>query len=175
MLIVYPMLTIYKLIKYPSGFLINFGGHFRLVDSNRSSPKSEKILFSKKHKFRYEGRFLATKFTSIGQQANISGQLVPSIQCNEYTGFGSTERIHFVCFRIKRRFFITAFVTLSAFFSVRMVALISIVCINYSICTVYQRKVALFSVDMNRNFNGSFTSDTTLRRITKTANLHKNA
>ena len=38
------MLTIYKLIKYPSGFSMNFRGHFRLVDSNRSSPKSEKIL-----------------------------------------------------------------------------------------------------------------------------------
>ena len=68
-----------------------------------------------------------------------------------------------------------AFVTLNAFFSVRMVALIYIVCINYWICLVYQRKVALFTVDMNRNFNGFFTSDTTLRRITKTANLHKNA
>ena len=37
----------YKLIKYPSVFSMNFRGHFRLVDSNRSSPKSEKILFSK--------------------------------------------------------------------------------------------------------------------------------
>ena len=61
------MLIIYKLIKYPSVFSMNFRGHFRLVDSNRSSPKSEKILFPEKHKFRYESRFLLTKFTSIGQ------------------------------------------------------------------------------------------------------------
>ena len=44
MLIVYPVLTKYKLIKYPSGFSKKFQGHFWLVDSKRSSPKSEKIL-----------------------------------------------------------------------------------------------------------------------------------
>ena len=50
------MLTIYKLIKYPSGFSMNFRGHFRLVNSNRNSPKSEKsfqknINFANKNDF----------------------------------------------------------------------------------------------------------------------------
>ena len=50
------MLTIYKLIKCPSVFSMSFRGHFRLVDSNRSSPKSEKsfqknINFANKNDF----------------------------------------------------------------------------------------------------------------------------